>query len=65
MNEYFEVKRNPELIERKELEQIRAEIDREMSTKPSEFNQHDESDYDRGLFKALLIIDKYTKGESE
>ena len=41
------------------LEKAREEIEREMSTKPSDFNQHDESNYDRGLFRALLIIDKY------
>ena len=48
-----------------DIEQIRTDIRQKMSVKPKYFNQHDESDYDRGLFTALNIIDKYTKGESE
>ena len=44
-----------------DIEQIRAEIERRMQVKPNNFNQHDESDYDRGLYTALNIIDKYTK----
>ena len=34
-----------------------------MSRKLSEFNQHDESDYDRGLGMALFIIDRYAEQE--
>ena len=56
---YCEILHPNEMI----LEKIREEIEREMSVMPNEFNQHDESDYDRGLFKALQIIDKCTKGE--
>lgn len=47
------------------LEKIREEIEREMSVMPNEFNQHDESDYDRGLFKALQIIDKLVEKSNE
>ena len=45
-----------------DIEQIRDEIEQRMQVKPNNFNQHDESDYDRGLYTALNIIDKYTKG---
>jgi len=45
------------------LEKIRAEIEQKMSRKLSEFNQHDESDYDRGLGMALFIIDRYAEQE--
>ena len=47
-----------------DIEQIRAEIEQRMQVKPKDFNQHDESDYDRGLYTALAIIDKHTKGEA-
>ena len=42
---YCEILHPNEMI----LEKIREEIEREMSVMPNEFNQHDESDYDRGL----------------
>ena len=48
-----------------DIDAIRAEIEQRMQVKPNNFNQHDESDYDRGLYTALNIIDKYTKGASE
>ena len=54
MSEYFEVKKNPELIERSVIEQIRAEIKQKRDDMPDYYYQ--------GLNEALEVIDKYMEG---
>ena len=59
MTEYFTVERNPELIDRKVIEDIKQEI---IDTVCEESNEG-EQDWCAGLGYALKIIDKHTKGE--
>ena len=47
------------------LDKIKADIERNMSVKPNDFNQHDESERDRGLLTALCIIDRHTREVTE
>ena len=59
MTELYYVKRNPELIDRKVIEDIKAEI--EAKAKEREFYLDSGHPYD-GLYEALSIIDKHIKG---
>ena len=47
------------------LDKIRTEINSCMSIPFEQFNQHDESDYDKGLARALFIIDKHLQKGDE
>ena len=56
-NSKWELKKNPIVIERKVLEQIRDEIEHEADYQDA----YVDADVAKGMYMALEIIDKYTK----
>jgi hypothetical protein len=56
-NSKWELKKNPIVIERKVLEQIRDAIEREADYQDANVN----ADVAKGLYMALEMIDKHTK----
>ena len=60
MMEYFTVERNPDLIDRKVIEDIKAEI-RQIVDEETERCE----EWARGLHYALCIIDKHCGKENE
>ena len=58
MDDYYTVKRNPELIERNVIEKIRQEIEEQRKRRSNRSPLIDGTYID-----CLQIIDKYTKGE--
>ena len=61
MNDAYYVKRNPELIDRKVIEDIKAEI----NDKISHYDHFSSSNTANGLNMALEIIDKHIGGKGE
>ena len=63
MTEYFEVKKNPELIERKVLEQIREEIEKARDRLHPTWSEGARAQYVAFMY-CLHVIDTHTGGMS-